>query len=95
MPEPAVARAQRKPRNKCMADRKDELVAVGLGDCCLRKYERNRDGKASYYWEAKLPTGIVDVKGRKTHTITVTGDTEEDAIAECELWLLTAMQDAD
>ena len=54
--------------------------------CSLRHY--SCPGKSDY-WQALLPTGMVDEEGRRARVRSFPRTrSEEDAIADCEAWLL-------
>ena len=60
-------------------------------DCTLRRYAPKR-GAHHEYWEAKLPKGQVDSSGRHSHSRSIKGGTRtnDEACAECLLWLLAS-----
>ena len=54
--------------------------------CTLRRY--SCPGKSDY-WQAMLPKGMFDMNGKNSQIRAFPGKRpEEDAIAECEAWLL-------
>ena len=82
---------ERLAKGKAVGDLSDECPE----GCSLRKYASIVKDRVVHEWKAKLPAGR-KYGGRATHSKTINperGMDEDACIAECKLWLMSAMDD--